>query len=210
MDSMPVINVNINTIIFDLGAVLIDWNPIYLYQKLFDSDEEMNYFLTHICTSVWNEEQDAGRSINIATEQLIQEYPAWESLIRAYYERWEEMLRGPIDDSVALFHHLRKNPSLKMYALTNWSAETWPIAWARFNFLHDFDGILVSGQEKLKKPDPRIYRLLFERYEIDPSRAIFIDDNIRNIEAGIQEGLQGIHFKDPEQLSQSLIAYELL
>ena len=207
---MPVINVNIDTVIFDLGAVLIDWNPKYLYQKLFDSDKEMDYFLTHICTSAWNEEQDAGRSINVATDQLIQEHPSWESQIRAYYDRWEEMLMGPIDESVSLFYRLRANPSLKMYALTNWSAETWPVAWSRFGFLHEFDGILVSGQEKLKKPDPRIYRLLFDRFDIDPSKAIFIDDNSRNIEAALAEGLQGIHFKDPEQLEQALIAYELL
>lgn len=189
----------INTIIFDLGGVLIDWNPRYLFKKMFDSEEEMNYFFENIATFDWNEMQDGGRSIKDATNLLIAQYPDYEIFIRAYYGRWEEMLGGAIQGTVDILRALKQN-NYKLFALTNWSAETYPIAIERFDFLQWFDDVLVSGKEKIKKPDPKIYQLTLERFKINPQQAVFIDDNLRNVKAAEKEGIASIHFQSVEQL----------
>ena len=194
----------INTIIFDLGAVLIDWNPTYLYQKLFKEEAEMQHFLTTVCTPDWNEKQDAGRSLKAATETLIVQFPEHEDNIRAYYGRWEEMLGGSISGTVKLFKQLKESEKYKIYALTNWSAETFPIALERFEFLHWFDGIVVSGTEMDRKPSRDFYQILLDRYQVKPEEALFIDDNLRNIKAARQMGLESIHFISSEQLKATL------
>ena len=195
----------IETIIFDLGGVLIDWNPFYLYRKIFNTDEEIQDFLDHICTFHWNEQQDAGRPLQEATEILIAQHPQHESNIRAYYGRWEEMLGGPIHDTVSILKSIHQQGKHALYALTNWSHETFPIAQERYDFLQLFEGILVSGEEKMKKPDSRIYQLIIDRYKIEPSTALFIDDNLRNVEAARDIGIQAIHFQSPQLLSDLLI-----
>jgi 2-haloacid dehalogenase len=194
----------INTIIFDLGAVLIDWNPIYLYQKLFKEEVEMQHFLSTICTPDWNEEQDAGRSLKAATEILVEQFPQHEDNIRAFYGRWEEMLGGPISGTVELFRQLKESKKYKIYALTNWSAETFPIALDRFEFLHWFDGIVVSGTERDRKPSHDFYQVLLDRYQVKPEEVLFIDDSLRNIKAARQMGLESIHFISPGQLKDTL------
>src|SRR5688500_9304978 len=151
-----------NTIVFDLGGVLIDWNPDYVYRTIFEKEEEMKWFYENICTSDWNEEQDAGRSLQEATEELITRFPDHEANIRAYYGRWEEMLGGPIEGTVEILRQLKEDDSLKIYALTNWSAETFPVAFERYEFLHWFDGRLVSGEEKTRKPFLDIYHRLIQ------------------------------------------------
>lgn len=191
-------------IIFDLGGVLIDWNPRHLYRKLCADEEEMEYFLTHIATSDWNEEQDAGRSLAAATEALVAAHPDWADLIRAFYGRWPEMLAGPIEGTLSILQELRGQARYRLTALTNWSAETWPIAWERYMFLRWFDHILMSGQEQLRKPDSRFYALLRTRCQIDFERAVFIDDNLRNVEAARAEGLDSILFREPEELRTEL------
>ena len=193
-----------NSIIFDLGAVLIDWNPRYLYNKIFTTPEETNHFLENICTSEWNEEQDAGRPLTVATEILVEQHPAFEEHIRAYYGRWPEMLGGAIEGTLEILKQLKDSGRYKLYALTNWSAETFPLALRLFPFLEWFDGILVSGQEKIRKPFPEFYQLLLNRYNIDPSKALFIDDNLRNIHGAEACGIESIHFTSPEQLKQVL------
>ena len=200
----------INTLIFDLGAVLIDWHPKHLYRKLFATEVEIDDFLANICTSAWNEEQDAGKSLQQATEERVLLFPDWENHIRSFYGRWEEMLGDAIGGTVKIFNQLRALPHLKMYALTNWSHETFPIALNRFEFLHRFDGILVSGEEKTRKPFPEIYQLIFDRFYINPERAIFIDDNLRNIKASEAFGLKAIHFISPEQLNNELMKLDIL
>lgn len=190
----------IMTIIFDLGGVLIDWDPRYLYRKIFDDEERMEWFLQQICTPDWNEEQDGGRSLQTAMDLLIRRHPEWETEISAFYGRWSEMLGGAIADTVDILGQIKSTGRFRLYALTNWSAETWPVAWDRFRFLHEFDGVLVSGQERLKKPDPTIYRLLLDRYGIDPTSAIFIDDNLRNVRAAEACGIPSIHFKGAGEL----------
>jgi 2-haloacid dehalogenase len=194
----------INTIIFDLGGVLIDWNPRHLYRKIFDSEERMEHFLEQITSHDWNEQQDAGRPLAEATELLVGQHPDWEDEIRAFYGRWEEMLGGPVWGTVELLESLKAPGHWKLYALTNWSAETFPIARERYEFLSWFEGILVSGEEKLKKPDRRIYELMLERYQIDPYKALFIDDSERNVKGASAVGLRTIHFRSPMQLREEL------
>lgn len=194
----------INTIIFDLGGVLIHWDPRRLYRKIFDTEAEIDYFLTHVCTSDWNEQQDAGRSLQEGTDLLVQQHPNYEQPIRAFYGRWEEMLGGPVEGTLNILEQLKQNSRYQLYALTNWSAETFPIAQERYGFLQWFKGILVSGHEGIKKPDPKIYQLILDRYGIDPATALFIDDNLRNVQASNDFGLPAVHFQSSEQLRKTL------
>jgi len=194
----------INTIIFDLGAVLIDWNPRYMYRTLFEDEAEMEKFLAEITTSDWNEEQDAGRLLHEGTEILVKQFPEHEYHIRAFYGRWDEMLGEAFHDTVAIFKQLKDSGKYKIYALTNWSAETFPVAFERFQFLQWFDGIVVSGAEKMRKPTPEFYHILLDRYSVKPEDALFIDDNYRNILAAEKIGIKCIHFTSAEQLSKEL------
>jgi 2-haloacid dehalogenase len=197
-------NKSIDTIIFDLGGVLIDWNPMYVFQNYFDSQEKLDYFFAHVCSSEWNEEQDAGKPIKESTEERIKLFPEWEKPIRDYYGRWTEMLGGPIQETVDIFKNLKKNPDLKTYALTNWSAETFPVALARYDFLHWFDGRVVSGEEKMRKPFPEFYQRLLDRYHVNSSQAVFIDDNLRNVKGAKDLGIKSIHFSSAQQLEEEL------
>jgi len=199
-----------DVVIFDFGGVLIDWNPRYLYRKLFGDDEEaMEAFLAEVTTPEWNLQQDAGRSWDEAVRLLTAEHPTKAELIAAYQHRWEETLGGPIDDSLHILREL-KEAGHPLYGLTNWSQETFPFARERFDFLTLFDGIVVSGEEGTIKPDPKLYETLLERYDIDPSRAVFIDDNKVNVEAAEALGIHGIHFHSPKQLRAELIALGFL
>lgn len=199
-----------NTIIFDLGAVLIDWNPLHVYGNYFESEEKKDYFFQNICTSDWNEEQDAGRSIVAATQELVAKFPEWEQPIRDFYGRWTEMLGGPITESVAIFKDLKETGRYKIYALTNWQASLFEIALVRYNFLHWFDGRVVSGEEKTRKPFAEFYQRLLNRYQVNPAQAVFIDDNLRNIKGAETLGIKSIHFKNPEQLRAALKELDLL
>ncbi|MFD0766391.1 HAD family hydrolase [Mucilaginibacter lutimaris] len=194
----------IDTIIFDLGAVLIDWNPRYLYSKIFSSEEEMAAFLANIATPDWNEEQDAGRPLQEGTDLLVAQHPHHETNIRAFYTRWDEMLGDAIEGTVEILKKLKDSGKYKIYALTNWSAETFPVALERYHFLSWFDGIVVSGTEKMRKPAPAFYRLLLDRYKVTPKKALFIDDNLRNVLAAEKLGIKSIHFTSPESLKRDL------
>ena len=196
----------IKTVIFDLGGVLIDWNPDYLYKTIFDSEEEMKWFYNNICTPDWNEEQDAGRDLNEGTELLVRKFPEHEYNIRAYYSRWEEMLNGPIHDTVDIFKALKLSGSYQLLALTNWSHQTFPIALDRFDFLHWFDGKVVSGEEKTRKPFLDIYEMVLNRFKVDPVSAVYIDDNARNLVPARELGMAAIHFRNPAQLKLDLKA----
>jgi len=195
----------IDTIIFDLGGVLIDWSPEYVYREVFNGDQQkVDWFLGTICTHDWNVEQDAGRSIQKATELLVAQYPEYEEWIRIFYDRWEDMLGGTIPETVTLLNKLKQANNQSLYALTNWSAETFPVALQRYEFLQSFEGILVSGEEKTIKPFPKIYEILLERYQINPLMSVFIDDNLENVEAAKKFGIIGIHFKSTQQLKEEL------
>jgi 2-haloacid dehalogenase len=197
-------------VIFDLGGVLIDWNPRHLYRKLFGGDEaKMEEFLATICTPDWNLRQDAGRSYAEAVAALTERHPEHRALIAAWGERFDETMRGPIDGTVEILAELRARP-VPLYALTNWSAETFPIGRRRFPFMDWFQGIVVSGEEGLVKPDPRIFELLLDRYGLAARRAVFIDDNARNAAAATALGMHGIHFTDPPALRRELAGLGLL
>ncbi len=196
---------NISTIIFDLGGVLIDWNPRYVFdENYFDSEEKRKYFFENIWTSEWNEEQDAGRSIVEGTEILVSQYPEWESSIRDYYGRWTDMLRSSIPETVEILRELKDSKRYKLYALTNWQAGLFEIARVRYNFLKWFDGLVVSGEEKTRKPFPEFYQRLLDRYNVNPAEAVFIDDNHRNVIAAETLGIHSIHFHSPFQLREAL------
>jgi 2-haloacid dehalogenase len=194
----------INTIVFDLGGVLVDWNPDYVYKNVFEKEEDMKWFYQNICTPEWNEEQDAGRTLHDATEFLVKKFPEHEKNIRMYYDRWEDMLGGPIHETVDVLNHLKHKTDYKLYALTNWSAETFPVALERYEFLHWFHGRLVSGEEKIRKPFTEIYELLIDRFKIDPTKAIYIDDNFRNLVPAKALGFHVIHFQSPQQFKKEL------
>jgi 2-haloacid dehalogenase len=201
---------NITSIIFDLGGVLIDWNPSYVFNKMLPDEKMKEHFFQNICTSDWNEKQDAGRSLKEATEELVAKHPDWKEYIEAYYGRWEEMLGGPIQETVDIFRKLKETGRYKIYALTNWSAELFPIALERYEFLHWFDGRLVSGEEKTRKPFPEIYQLMISRFALNPQQTLFIDDNLRNVRAAEEHGLLTLRFESPAQLDEELIRMKLL
>jgi len=194
----------IKNIVFDFGGVLVDWNPRHLYKNHFQDANEMEYFLQNICTEEWNIEQDRGRSLAEATRELQKKFPEHSDSIALFYGQWEVMLKGEIMETVALLHRLKKK--YRLFGLTNWSAETIDIAYRRFSFFKEFDGIVVSGREKLIKPDKRIFELLLDRYSIKAVESIFIDDNLNNVKAAQELGFFAIHFLDAAQLEVELAA----
>ncbi len=199
-----------DTIIFDLGGVLIDWNPRYLYRKIFKTEEEITWFLENVCTPQWNEKQDAGRSFEEGTTELIQKHPDFEVPIRAWYDRWQETVGGPIHETVEILRVIRDKPDYRLYALTNWSAETFPWARTQYDFLAWFEGIVVSGEERTMKPRREFYEILLDRYRVNPASALFIDDNLTNVEGARAVGIDAIHFREPAQLRQVLEAKKIL
>jgi len=196
--------------VFDLGGVLIDWNPRHLYRKLFAGDDAaMEHFLANVCTTAWNSQQDAGRTFAEACASLKLEHPNHAKLIDAWFERQDEMLAGPISGTVEILAELRAR-GVPLYALSNWSAETFPIAQKRFEFLQWFDGIFLSAEARTIKPNPRIYQHFFEAFAIAPAQTIFIDDLRPNVEAAAALGMHAIHFTDPAALRHELVRLGLL
>lgn len=198
----------ISTVVFDLGGVLVDWNPRYLYRKLMN-EEEMEWFLKHVCDSEWNDAFDAGKPFAEGIRERSAKYPDKAALIEAYFSRWEEMLGGEIAGTVRLLENLQAR-GVPLLALSNWSAETFPIAERRFPWLAKFSGKIVSGYEGVKKPDPKIFELLVERYAVAPDRAIFIDDVAKNIAAAKKIGFHTHHFQGPESLGRVLSELNLI
>lgn len=191
-------------VVFDLGGVLIDWNPRYLYRTLFDGDDAaMEHFLTHVCSPAWNHRQDAGRSFADGCAELGRAFPESRPLIEAWRERFDETMAGPIGGTVEILADLRAT-GVPLYALSNWSAETFPIARARFDFLAWFDGIVISGELGVAKPDARIFAHLLETYRLQAPATVFVDDVPANTTAAAAAGLQPILFTDPAALRSAL------
>jgi 2-haloacid dehalogenase len=191
-------------VVFDLGGVLIDWDPRHLYRKLFAGNEvAMAHFLATVCTHEWNRGQDAGRTFAEGARLLKAEHPDKAGLIDAYCARFDEMMPGPIAGSIEILADLR-SLGAPLYCLTNFSAETYPPTFERFEFLRWFRGVLVSGEVGIVKPDPRIFELLLERFAIDPKRAVYIDDVAANVNAARAFGIHGIHFTMPTALRAGL------
>jgi 2-haloacid dehalogenase len=199
-----------SVVIFDLGGVLIDWNPRYLYRKLFNGDDTaMEHFLANICTNDWNVQQDAGRPLAEACGLLTSKHPDKKHLIEAWGERFNEMMSGQIEGTVAILEELYAK-SVPLYALTNWSAETFPHALKRFAFFKRFRGIVVSGELKVIKPDKRIFQHLLDSYDLKAQDTVFIDDAAYNVAGAASLGIHAIHFTGPVPLRQALTALNLL
>jgi len=199
-----------SVVVFDVGGVLLQWDPRHLYRKLFAGDDAaMEHFLGNVCTEEWNERQDAGRTFADAAAELLPAHADKAHLIHAFGRRFDEMIPGAIEETVDILREL-KRAGVPLYAVTNWSAETFPSAQNRFDFLAEFDGIVVSGEEGVIKPDPRIFRILLDRYDIPAHAAVFIDDNPANAEAATNLGIHGIHFRSPQQLRRELVELGLL
>ena len=194
----------IDTVIFDLGAVLIDWDPNHLYRDVIPDRAERDWFLAKICTHDWNYSLDAGRSVPEAVAELAAQHPDHQREIRAWWDRWPDMLAGPIDGTVDIAHRLRSD-GYRLLALTNFAAETWPRAVEKLPFLGTmFDGVVVSGIEKVAKPDPAIYHLLLDRYDVDPATAVFIDDRADNVATAEALGIRSHVFVSPGGLEEWL------
>lgn len=194
----------IDAVVFDVGGVLLDWDPEYLYRQLIADNEERRWFLTEVCSREWNAAQDAGRSWADATAELSARFPEHTSLIAAYDERWEETISGPIADSVVVLEDLN-GAGFPTYALTNFSAEKWAVAKNLWSFLNSFDGEVVSGSEGVTKPQPEIYQILLDRYRLEPARTFYTDDLARNVEAARQLGIAAELFVDASTLRRQLI-----
>lgn len=194
----------IKNIIFDFGGVLMDWNPRYFFRTHFNDDEKMEYFLTQVAHNEWNAEQDRGRTLKEGTEFLVAQHPDWEAEIRAYYDNWTTMLRADIPQNVEVLRKL-EHTDYQLFGLTNWSNETFPYALENYDFFKIFDGkIVVSGDEKLIKPDPKIWELLLSRYNISAEESVFIDDNEANIAAAKALGFLTVHIKPETDLESEL------
>ncbi len=199
-----------SVVVFDLGGVLINWDPRHLYRKLFGGDDAaMEHFLATVCTVEWNRGQDAGRPFAEAAALLMVEHPDRGDLIDAFGTRFDEMMPGEVEGSVEILAELHDR-GVPLYGLTNFSAETYPLAAARFGFLRRFRGVVVSGEERVIKPDPRIYQILIDRFGIDPQAAVFIDDIAANVEAARRFGFHGIRFTGAAALRAELASLALL
>lgn len=194
----------VESIVFDFGGVLIDWNPRYLYRKVFRDEAEMEYFLSHVCTPEWNAALDKGKPFRQGVEELLPLYPGYAEEIKMYDTRWEEMCGDVIEGSVRLLRAAARH--YPVYGLTNWSEEKFIITRPKHDFFDLFKGIVVSGVEKESKPDPELFEILIRRYGLTPEKTIFTDDSLPNIETAKRLGFQAIHFESPEKLKEELLA----
>lgn len=195
---------SIKNIVFDFGGVVMDWDPRYFFKDHFNDDDKMEYFLKNIVTDEWNGEQDRGRTLAEGTELQVAKHPEWEKEIRAYYDNWTTMLKSDIPHNVAVLRKL-EHSKYELFGLTNWSAETFPYALENYDFFTIFkEKIVVSGTEKLIKPDPTIWNLLLNRYQIKAEESVFIDDNAKNIEVARSLGFICIHIKEDTNLEKEL------
>lgn len=193
----------IKNIIFDFGGVLLDWNPRYLYKSYFNNDEEMENFLADICNGEWNIKQDAGRPFAEAVKELQTKFPEYAEAIQMYDDDWEKMLKCELPESIDLLKEL-KSMGYGIYGLTNWSAEKIGYAFANYSFFSLFDGIVVSGVEKVVKPDRKIYEILLERYSLKPGECVFIDDNQDNVDMAKVLGINAIRFDNIGNVKEHL------
>jgi 2-haloacid dehalogenase len=195
----------ISAVVFDLGGVLIDWNPRYLYQHLFADPIEMEDFLARVCTDDWHREHDLGAGIRESCERLASLHPDYRDMIMAWADRGEEMAAGQIDQTVGVLAEL-KSAGMPCYGLSNMEPEVFPVRYARFPFMKWFDGCVISGIEGVAKPDQRIFEILLHRYGIEAASAVFVDGSARNVEAARALGISGVHYASASQLRHELRA----
>jgi 2-haloacid dehalogenase len=195
--------------VFDLGGVLIDWDPRHLYRRLFNDEDEMEEFLTTVCTPAWHARFDEGRPIADGIEELVRRHPERASLIRAYADRWQDMFAGEVPGTAQVLQDLDERGA-RLFAITNWPAETFPAARTRFEFLARFSAIVVSGEERVAKPDTRLFALLVERHGVDPARSLFVDDTQRHLDTASRMGFATERFTDAAALRERLVRERLL
>jgi 2-haloacid dehalogenase len=193
----------IRHLIYDFGAVLVDWDPRRLYVPYFGDEARADWFLTEICPYEWNAPVDAGRSPKEVTEERVALFPEWEKEIRLYFDRWIDMMGDGIPGMEALVRDYKAR-GYGAWGLTNWSWETFPLIRDRYPVFGLLDGFVVSGKEKTVKPGPRIYRILLERYGLRAEECIFIDDNPKNTAGAEAVGIRGLVFQDAAQLRRDL------
>ncbi len=193
----------IDTIIFDFGGVLVDWNPHYLYDSYFGDTKKTDYFLTNICTPEWNAQMDGGKPFADGIAEKIAEHPEYEKEIRMYWTDWKQMMGNQIDGMQELLQDL-KTAGYHIYGLSNWSAETFYQIRSKYPVFDLLEGFVLSGDEKCLKPEPQIYTILLNRYHINPNTAVFFDDNLANIEGAKAVGIHGIQFVSAEQIRKEL------
>jgi 2-haloacid dehalogenase len=191
------------TIIFDLGGVLVDWNPQHLFRKIFPDQEEMDFFLREVCSLEWNAQIDRGYPFKVAIAELTAEHPEYTDQINAYFDRWDEMISGSFPETVKILKEI-KDAGYPLVGLSNWSGETLPRVAHQFEFLNWFDPLVLSGEVKMVKPDPDIYHYLLKEINREPGECIFIDDSEVNIQTAEKLGFEGIHFSSPQQLRDRL------
>lgn len=197
-------------VVFDIGQVLIEWDPRHLYRPFFDGYEDlMEDFLENVCSPAWNLEQDRGRPWAEAVAQLAAEHPDCAELIRVYDELWDQMVPGPVAGTPEILDEL-KSRNVPVYAITNFAADKFRQTARRFDFLNRFDGIVISGEERLVKPDPAIYRCLLDRYGLEAEVCLFIDDSRANVEGALSVGMSGHHFFGADALREDLVGLGLL
>jgi 2-haloacid dehalogenase len=189
--------------VFDIGGVLLDWDPRYLYRKLISDPAQMEWFLANVCTPQWHEQHDRGVSTAESCAALVQVWPRYAGLIMAWAERGEEMVAGPLPDGVKLLREVIGS-GLACYALTNMEAETYPKRLARFDFLRCFTGTVVSGFEGIAKPDREIYERLLHRFGLDAAMTLFIDDSPVNVSAAADAGMEAMVYRGPEPVLSRL------
>jgi 2-haloacid dehalogenase len=203
------VSVASKAVVFDLGGVLIDWDPRHLYRKLLADEAAVEEFLATVCTPEWNAELDRGRPFAEGVAELVERHPEHAAAIAAYHERWPEMVAGDLPGTVEVLADLRTG-GVPLYALTNWSAETFALTRHRFEFLDWFDGLMVSGEERITKPDPAIFRLLLDRFGLDPQTTVFVDDSPANVAAARALGIDAVRFTGHDRLRRDLAARGLL
>ena len=189
--------------LFDLGGVFFDWDPRHYFKNIFKNSKELNFFLSNVCNDNWNIQQDAGRSIIEAEKKLTILFPKYEKQIKMYYANHRKMIKGTFSQSIEVLDKLKKSKYL-CYVLSNWSAETFKGMKQDYLFLNDFDGMIISGEDKLTKPDPAIYKLAISRFNLDPRETVFIDDRLENIEAAKNMGFNVIHLINPSTIKEDI------
>ena len=194
----------IDAVVFDIGGVLLDWDPRHLYRKLFDDEEAMERFLAELCTLEWHAAHDRGVPVARSCAELAAAHPEYAELIHAWGRRSEEMIAGPIDGTVEILREL-KTAGIPCYALTNMEAETYPLRLERFGFMRWFDGTVVSSHEGVVKPEPEIFSRLLARFALHPQRTLMIDDSARNLETAASFGMKTLRFESPAQLRDRLV-----
>ena len=199
----------LDAVVFDIGGVLLDWDPRYLYRRLIADRTEMERFLSDICTPEWHAAHDRGASVVASCEALAAAHPERADLIRAWAARGEEMIAGPIEGTVEILSQLLDD-GVRCYALTNMERETYPVRRDRYPFMRWFAGTVVSSYEGVAKPDPEIFRRLLDRFDLDPERTVMIDDSRPNIETAIRLGMEAVRFQSPTALRDALTRLRLL